>query len=645
MDNTHELRQKIEQFTSVPENDIESYVAYSNIEDESDEEVRFVIIFTTKRILSYLKLNNNIHIDCTYRLNWNRFPVCVVGTTNVTGLFFPSMTILTSHEDARALTEIYSFVHSQGIHPRFRMGDGAPAITKAGEDVFGKCTHPDCSHATRLMCWSHVHRNISPRLKTIGSIDKNVEKNLLIDLENIQWSCTRETFDPLVKLLEKKYLKNNTYSERMLVALDEFFKYFKTVWVSSNERFWFESANPFRSSNNQGIEGINKDIKQSQTFRKLLPMGSFVDVSLRMSQEWSMSDNSLLEANREKHLFTQPHGLKLRTNGYEWLQNNKESAKIVKVAAKNVQKTLLENVSMIYAVPSSKTSSNEILLKDCAKERLKSRFDVSRHSSFDDAMMTRQSCHIIEQVGNDYFCDCHEGIKGRLCKHSVGLMYKCGTLEITSDVRSKPLGQKRRRGRPKKMPHCLSHSPEPRTVGPVPRALYLPSPNSSILEVSDSQPTTSPSRISNTSYQRPDISTTSPSPVFLPPVLNSTFVASTPALEVLDLVSAPVLDSTFVATTEPPTETPDIVLTSTMRKRSRDVEELPPAKRISRKCAARSQEPLGKATKSTGNRKTHKQKQSIVTIVTWNIPANILDLSHLSSEKVVKPRRGRSAKK
>ena len=190
------------------------------------------------------------------------------------------------------------------------------------------------------MCWSHVHRNITPRLKSIGSIDKNVEKNLLIDLENIQWSCTKETFDPLVKLLEKKYLKNETYSERMMVALEDFFKYFNTVWVSSNERFWFESANPFKSSNNQGIEGINKDIKQSQTFRKLLPMGSFIDVSLRMCQEWSMSDNSLIDANREKHLFSQPHGLKLRTNGYEWLQNNKENSKIVKVSAKNVQKTL-----------------------------------------------------------------------------------------------------------------------------------------------------------------------------------------------------------------------------------------------------------------------------------------------------------------
>ena len=128
LDNTHELREKIKQYLEIPENDIESYVAHAKIEDENnDEEVRFVIIFTTKRILRYMKQSNNIHLDCTYRLNWTKFPVCVAGTSNVTGLFFPTMTILTSHEDTRALIEIYSFVHSEGIHPRFRMGDGAPA--------------------------------------------------------------------------------------------------------------------------------------------------------------------------------------------------------------------------------------------------------------------------------------------------------------------------------------------------------------------------------------------------------------------------------------------------------------------------------------------------------------------------------------
>ena len=627
LDNTHELREKIKQYLEIPENDIESYVAHAKIEDENnDEEVRFVIIFTTKRILRYMKQSNNIHLDCTYRLNWNKFPVCVVGTSNVTGLFFPTMTILTSHEDTRALIEIYSFVHSEGIHPRFRMGDGAPAITKAGEEVFGKCSHPDCTHATRLMCWSHVHRNITPRMKTIGSIDKKVEKDLLIDIQNIQWSCTIETFEPLVSLLEEKYLKNETFSQRMLKALDEFFQYFRTVWVTSKERFWFESANPFKSSNNQGVEGVNKDIKQSQTFRKRLPIGSFIDVQLRMCQEWSLSDSSLLEANREKHLFTQPHGLKLRTNGYEWLQNNKENSSIVKLSAKNVQKTLLENVSTIFAVPSSKTSTTGLSLKDCAKERLKSRFDVSRHSNFDEAMKIRQSCHIIEQVGTDYFCDCHEGIKGRMCIHSVGLMYKCGQLEVTSDVRSKPLGQKRQRGRPKKMPHCLTHSPEPRTVGPIPRALYLPSPNSSIVDVSESQPTTVSTGHSGSTFPEPDNTL-----ILDTPVLHSTFVSSTPAAE---NPGDPVLNTTFVASIDaPPAVISDTMLTcKSTRKRMMEVEELPPAKRISRK----------KPIRDFVAPKPPPKKTSL-TIVRCDIPPNIFDLEIVSS--VAKPRRGRSAKK
>ena len=52
------------------------------------------------------------------------------------------------------------------------------------------------------------------------------------------------------------------------------------------------------------------------------------------------------------------------------------------------------------------------------------------------------------------------GSKARLCKHTVGLMLKTEIIEIDSDVRSKPLGQKRKRDRPKKLPSCLARSPE-----------------------------------------------------------------------------------------------------------------------------------------------------------------------------------------
>ena len=50
-------------------------------------------------------------------------------------------------------------------------------------------------------------------------------------------------------------------------------------------------------------------------------------------------------------------------------------------------------------------------------------------------------------------------LQAKLCYHTDGLLYVNGQLEATSDVRSVPLGEKRRKGRPKKIPHSLQMSP------------------------------------------------------------------------------------------------------------------------------------------------------------------------------------------
>ena len=68
--------------------------------------------------------------------------------------------------------------------------------------------------------------------------------------------------------------------------------------------------------NNQGIEGINKSVKESHKFRKILPLGTFVEVVLRMCHEWGREDSSLLDATRKEILFSKPDGLKLRSAGY-----------------------------------------------------------------------------------------------------------------------------------------------------------------------------------------------------------------------------------------------------------------------------------------------------------------------------------------
>ena len=241
--NTHDLRQKIDPHLDVPDDETTAYVPYANIDDSDEtEETRICVIFATKKTLSLLSQSKNLHLDATYRLNWNGFPVMVIGVTSPIGKFHASFSVLSSHEDSDAWSEIYSFVHSLGVHPKNRMADGATSITKAGREVFDSCV--ECKEATRNMCWSHVHRNLTPQMKTIKSLDKNVGIQLLSDIEDIQWMSNKETFQDMVAMLESKYLNLKPGNSQLVTAIETFFSYFKKVWVESEECFWYEGANP-----------------------------------------------------------------------------------------------------------------------------------------------------------------------------------------------------------------------------------------------------------------------------------------------------------------------------------------------------------------------------------------------------------------
>ena len=96
----------------------------------------------------------------------------------------------------------------------------------------------------------------------VGSVDKEKAKQLLGDIETLQWSCSSEqTFSSAYQLLREKY---EPYNDKpgLKSSLESFFKYFESTWISSEERLWYEGANPYRCSNNQGIEGKNKAINQ-----------------------------------------------------------------------------------------------------------------------------------------------------------------------------------------------------------------------------------------------------------------------------------------------------------------------------------------------------------------------------------------------
>ena len=85
--------------------------------------------------------------------------------------------------------------------------------------------------------------------------------------------------------------------------------------------------------------------------------------------------------------------------------------------------------------------------------------------------------------GDNFYCDCPIGSRGHICKHFPGISYKLGLLQVTDDVRSKPLRQKRKPGRPRleKPGQCPARSSEKSSDAPV--ALYHPPSPELILEL------------------------------------------------------------------------------------------------------------------------------------------------------------------
>ena len=112
--NTHELSMKVADYLKEPEKEIEAFVPFSDIDDtDISKEPRSTVVFSTKKNLEKLKVNTVLQTDAKYRLNWMRFPVFIIGISNLfphfqqgtsspTGRLFASYAVLASHEDSEA---------------------------------------------------------------------------------------------------------------------------------------------------------------------------------------------------------------------------------------------------------------------------------------------------------------------------------------------------------------------------------------------------------------------------------------------------------------------------------------------------------------------------------------------------------------
>ena len=204
--------------------------------------------------------------------------------------------------------------------------------------------------------------------------------------------------------MEKKHV--GKYDKNLDDLIKEFFAYLQEGWIFSGENKWYEGAHPWQVSNNQGVEGLNKEIKQSHTFRRRLDIGELVPVLSRLVHEWSENNDKLLESSRLSMLDGERLSLSLKTKGYQWYMKNKSKQyRSMKISTKNKYMVLeFEEFEL------GKADSLEKSLKERAKERMANRA-VPMLDDFDESMKIRRSCWIVEELDGDFFCDCPKGMK------------------------------------------------------------------------------------------------------------------------------------------------------------------------------------------------------------------------------------------
>lgn len=212
--------------------------------------------------------------DATYKLNWQGYPLLVVGNTDQDRHFHNVAVVVSTHERTedflfmfQKLKNIIYSLFEIDYKPSYLMSDAAPAIHNGFSQVF--------DNSEILMCWAHVRINVVKQTSLLSN--KKIKNEIMADLNLVQLSPDNETFKKSFELFCKKY-----------VAEERFLKYIKKEWIDKNGK-WYEGASWFMPSTNNALESSNRIIKDQHTLRERLPVSKFKVVLAEMVAGWSIS--------------------------------------------------------------------------------------------------------------------------------------------------------------------------------------------------------------------------------------------------------------------------------------------------------------------------------------------------------------------
>ena len=279
-----------------------------------------------------------------------------------------------------------------------------------------------------VMCWSHMRHDVVKRLK---SIHKTETKNeILDDIDKLQLCESETVFKNASSLFKKKWRTR----ER------QFLEYFDNEWLINLDS-WYEGYNDFTPSTNNALEATNKVIKDEHTFRERHTVSRFFTIANEIVSKWSKSRN---QNGTDPVVFSTEPTIALQkwTDAYHFAKSSKS---ILQIPAQRKGFT-------DYYIPAGEAEHVTNTEIEKYKTQKWTSFDQFKDLQFGIWKATLSDNASEWQQG---ICNCPSFFKEYICKHIVGMAIRLKFCRPPSAAKDIPLGEKQKRGRPRKATKAL----------------------------------------------------------------------------------------------------------------------------------------------------------------------------------------------
>jgi MULE transposase domain len=347
----------------------------------------------------------------------------VIGTSDYDRKFHPFGLAVCCDEKQADFEFIFNSI-SSGVEriiglnftPEVLITDGSGAIRNAFVKIF--------NNNNIVMCWSHTQRNIEKKLK---GANKN---EILDDVDKLQLCESEIVFRTASSLFLKKWNK----------VEKEFTDYFENEWLKHLDS-WYEGYSNFTPSTNNSLEATNKVIKDEHTFRERHPLARFLTIADGIVSKWSTARN---QDQTDPVVFsTEPTiTLKKWTDSYHFAKCSKT---ILQIPSKK------KHLTDYYIPAGTKETMTRAEIEKYNKKKWTS-FDQFKDLQFGIWKLT------LPNNGSEWtkgICNCPNFFKEYICKHVIGMAIRLKFCKPPPAAKDVPLGEKRKRGRPRKATKAL----------------------------------------------------------------------------------------------------------------------------------------------------------------------------------------------